>query len=912
MGSLNENARLGRIARGIVYPMVILLVMLFTFEIFTSFKKHASSALDLPRKRTQHEVAPKARVYATSERLRNEEAQELLLESLTLMRDLMVDIRSGNNPKISSRDLASAFSGIFSDIGDSLASGASGASMYLGVGIGNGTLTGLALPAKMMKENTAIAPATGINSIAEGLGMGLTSSIVGSINVSSLLGGATDPSTVNAAVLSLAQGLGGGAAQGLNLKSVGNGTFNTSGLNGIAGNLGQGLSTSFLGGVNLSKVVSMVGGNMTGAQTNDAVLALAQGLGSGAVSALQLSSKPADNSSFNTTGLNGIAGNFGQGLSTSALSNLSLTRLTAMMGNSSLTSTFSNINLTSAFSDTNLLAAANGLGTGLAEGAVVGLGFQQDSAVPDSANGTASIGPIVQTFAKGLSESFLANGTLSKAVSSLTSSTSRNSTSGGLGGLSLSSLPIGKVAEGFAIGLVDGAQSSIENAGGIGGVFNMSPSDTVGMMAMPTVSNFDDGVGGAATGFGTGLGSELTKGLLQAFGKPPLDGDSTTAASPETTSTEASNSTALAAERSISGPVIGKRSLTVAGVKRQSQTPMTTSKLDLMMLNTTLDPILQGGIDALGCQGVGGVVAIGLSLLQSGKISLGSFGNLTSSFSSLTNQTYTIKEGGNTYTANLANKDIIQGITLNGQPVVKAVVLIVLHVILAINTYIFALPAIILLNTARNFAVMSGRVQFLAKAPRWQFLIGMILIVPGSLLTLIFGVVGEGKRSHFVSAHGVMGLILVLLTLAAAGLAPIRYRTPAINLAHKLNLLLVMLLSVAVVITAFLDISSISICATQFLPQAIFVFIGFLLAIPYLTVLGAVAMEMGLKRWFVGREVAGARDGVGNEKGVGKEVEVEMGYKVGDVKVGQIEGVASIIGGTHNSISKPISGGRLS
>jgi hypothetical protein len=106
---------------------------------------------------------------------------------------------------------------------------------------------------------------------------------------------------------------------------------------------------------------------------------------------------------------------------------------------------------------------------------------------------------------------------------------------------------------------------------------------------------------------------------------------------------------------------------------------MTTSKLDLMMLNTTLDPILQDGIDALGCQGVGGVVAIGLSLLQSGKISLGSFGNLTSSFSSLTNQTYTIKEGGNTYTANLANKDIIQGITLNGQPVVKAVVLIVLH-----------------------------------------------------------------------------------------------------------------------------------------------------------------------------------------------------------------------------------------
>ena len=76
-------------------------------------------------------------------------------------------------------------------------------------------------------------------------------------------------------------------------------------------------------------------------------------------------------------------------------------------------------------------------------------------------------------------------------------------------------------------------------------------------------------------------------------------------------------------------------------------------------------------------------------------------------------------------------------------------------VILAINTYILALPAIILLNTARNFAIMSGRVQFLSKAPRWQLLIGVILIIPGSLLTLIFGVLGEGQRSHFVSAHGV-------------------------------------------------------------------------------------------------------------------------------------------------------------
>jgi hypothetical protein len=154
-----------------------------------------------------------------------------------------------------------------------------------------------------------------------------------------------------------------------------------------------------------------------------------------------------------------------------------------------------------------------------------------------------------------------------------------------------------------------------------------------------------------------------------------------------------------------------------------------------------------------------------------------------------------------------------------------------------------------------------------------------------------------------------MGLILVLLTLASAGLALVRYRAPAINLAHKLNLLLVMILSVAVVITAFLDISSISICATQFLPQAIFVFIGFLLAIPYLTVLGAVATEMGLKRWFVGREVGDVYSGFGGERG--KVEAEESGFQVGDLREKQIRGMAGMTGGPHNSISKPVAGGRL-
>jgi hypothetical protein len=135
-----------------------------------------------------------------------------------------------------------------------------------------------------------------------------------------------------------------------------------------------------------------------------------------------------------------------------------------------------------------------------------------------------------------------------------------------------------------------------------------------------------------------------------------------------------------------------------------------------------------------------------------------------------------------------------------------------------------------------------------------------------------------------------MGLILTILTFIAAALVQIPSKIPTLNLAHKLNLALLMLLSAAVVITAFIDISSISICATQFLPQAIFVVLGFLFAIPYLTVLNAVLAEMGLRKWFLGRMV---EYGIEKEKGLGVD-EFRDGME-----------------GGHRSISKPFDGGRV-
>lgn len=75
--------------------MVILLIFLFALEIFSPLKTLPSNSLDVSQVTRANDVASKARVYTSSEPSSNAEAQELLLESLTLLRDVMVDIKSG-------------------------------------------------------------------------------------------------------------------------------------------------------------------------------------------------------------------------------------------------------------------------------------------------------------------------------------------------------------------------------------------------------------------------------------------------------------------------------------------------------------------------------------------------------------------------------------------------------------------------------------------------------------------------------------------------------------------------------------------------------------------------------------------------------------------------------------------------
>lgn len=125
--------------------------------------------------------------------------------------------------------------GIFSGIGDAIKNGLSGvgagllgdvagAGMFLGIGIGQGAASGLNLTTADMAKKVAAKVAlssgmnsTGLNPAIQNLGSGLTSTLVGSIDIKSLGGGA---SNIGPAVVGLATGIGNGAVTGLKIKNI--------------------------------------------------------------------------------------------------------------------------------------------------------------------------------------------------------------------------------------------------------------------------------------------------------------------------------------------------------------------------------------------------------------------------------------------------------------------------------------------------------------------------------------------------------------------------------------------------------------------------------------------------------------------------------------------------------------------
>lgn len=584
--------------------------------------------------------------------------------------------------------LTNSVKAALSNAGNSLLQDVDGAAMFLGTGLGAGTAQGLNLASAQMTTQVAAKvaadnnmKATGINPAIQNAALGATASLLGAVNVSSLTStasGAFGNIDIKGAVVSLATGLGNGTSAGLQLSPqamtlqapVGNSTGD------IVGAFAFGLTKTVTSNIDVSRLVNMTGGSfdvqkLTGQPTSQIALSLAQGIGNGTASGLKLTqaniAPPTGTSAADTLGA------FGFGLVDSIARNINT---------SSLTSGFSSMNLSQSLDKINLAKTASSFGTGLGSGAASGLGLSSAIVGAPDPNGN-DIPNIAGNFAFGLTKSVTQNFN----ISSIQSGNSQ------LSGLS-TNLDVGRVAQGAAMGFIQGADDAVTSMGGLQALIN----GTAKMSTTPlpaTSSTFNDSVGGAATGFGQGLGGQGTLAAVQLLSQINItsmldgfvNGNNGNSGSDSAAAAPASQSNATAA---------AKRTLFLPRdvVRRQTEVGAISTdnsfNLSVVINADSISSVSQRVIDALTCEGIGGFILMGLGLVQSGTISLNgaSTTNTTLIKQVLPRGVMHFTSDGNIYQldgtiiADNIDNDMLaaaSGIIINGNPVITFTAFLIIH-----------------------------------------------------------------------------------------------------------------------------------------------------------------------------------------------------------------------------------------
>ncbi|OLN89059.1 hypothetical protein CCHL11_06045 [Colletotrichum chlorophyti] len=645
-------------------------------------------------------------------------------------------------------------------------------------------------------------------------------------------------------------GVGAGAAQGLNLstqekvmqvasKVAADNNMQATGLNPAIQNVGIGLTSTLLSSVNFSDV----GGNSISGQLQPIAMSLATGLGNGTVSGLKLKTT-ANLEPVNDSSIPNVVGTFGFGLTKTIVSNVDFNALLKDQ-NSNGNTNFSQMIMKI------LPAAASGFGKGLGQGATVGLGLQPDSDVPmqQMPDGQIDFGGISQTFAKGLTSSFLQNGTANELINKVGGSMKTQSDGGVIPStikFNGQSIEVARVAQGFARGLLQGAGDAIQGMGGVESLFNGNATMPGGALPDSRVQ-FDDSLGGAASGFGSGIGGQ---GVLVIYGlaKNPRG-------NPE--------AAGAAAPAAVAGaPKTSRRELGL--VPRQDPPPIvsvnTTDGFNLsVVINAqTVSMAAQAGLNALTCQGVGGLGLIGLGLIRSKTIAL-DFNSKNDNVTRIIKQVIPTGEiklanEGNTYALDgQVIRDSLSGsilgatngIEVNGMKLPAFIAFLVIHILFGIVAFINVLPFAIGLEHLRNIMIRINAPQVLPNAHKWNNIMWLFVVAPSVVVVFVFGVAAVGKSSHFRTAHGIVSLFTTLVGLAAVLMhLAIKARAPPqlpnsrsspappapllglSNIRVLLNQLFLILAFVSVV-TGFADLSAVALCFTQIIPFDIALVIGF-------------------------------------------------------------------------------------
>ncbi|KAM3086494.1 hypothetical protein ACMFMF_000443 [Clarireedia jacksonii] len=799
-----------------------------------------------------------------------------------------------------------------------ITAGAGSAASALGAGLGSGTTTGLGIN----KSAIAAPSGTGIPLIAGNLGSGLTQALFSNVDMSKIMRGVS-AGQLSSAVVNAGKGLGEGAAQGLalpmnpvvarklNLRATTNTTGSSLSVDAISFSFTKALSSSFLGSVDVqalankamsssSNLTDMVGPSLVGA---------AAGFGSGTAQSLGLQKAIADPVTDPNAPAPEIAKNFAYQLTTSFLANGTLPELQKKLMSSTMMMNISAM----------LGPAAQGAGSGIGQGAAVGLGLQDPSSAQTPMGG--SVAMVARDFSFGLTSSFLANGTVASLQSKASALLGSSSSMGQM--LDLKSISVSKAAEGLARGLVDGAGQSIQNMGGFQRILNGEDKSAVMADAATPIFNsneFNDTTGGVATSFGQGLGGEGVNLVLQMLGKGASSvSDTSTSSGSSTMPMPLASSAQPSPSNNLSTSAIRARSHHPLPVIRRSSSALNTTSAGLdTTINltgiltgvnvTSVDVILQKGVDALTCKGVGGFSQIFAGLKDSGSLNPSSSSSSSSSPIQLPNATFTVKSQGNTFEINPAKGSII----VNGFPQARLTILIVAHgmfifvlhqpfhyiafqsvsypalnrklqktnisatAFLVIVAFLIAIPIALLLTSGHEIAVMLGRPDIWAKADKYRLYIWCFVVIPFGLAGIGLGIFLLGTSKHLSSPHSILGIsslvfLLVAFLLEMQFLPSIRRLT----LPRAANLAILLVLANVLFVTGLADIQRVSLCTVQ-LPDVVLVGAGMNIASVFATGVTVVQGKWVIRRWVQGEGGRAVEwSGKGGEGGEGGSEEVE-------------------------------------
>ncbi|CAD6445411.1 8cb9c813-8ab3-4973-a628-aae03289f549 [Sclerotinia trifoliorum] len=758
----------------------------------------------------------------------------------------------------------------------SFTQGAGAASAALGTGLGGGTASGLGLN----KSAVAAPNGTGIPLIIGNLGSGLTQSLFSNIDMSKIMGN-LPTGMLQSAVINAGKGLGEGAAQGLNLPMNAATTMkmemkraaeaaaaktNTTGsglnIDMVAYGFTKSLSSSFLGAVDVQKLASqaMSGSNLT-SMVGPVLVGAGSGLGAGAAQGLGLSNAAVAPTTGADTAGPEVAHNFAYTLTTTFLANGTLQSLqTKLMSIMSMTNISGMLG-----------PAALGAGSGIGQGAAVGLGLQDPPTAQSSMDG--GIAMTARDFSYGLTSNFLANGTVARLQAKATSllGGGLNSSAGGLMS-TLQGVSVSKAAEGLARGLVDGAGQSISTMGGFQAILNGANSTQAMMQAATPIfktNDFNDTTGGVATSFGQGLGGQGVALIAQMLGMSmSMPGKVSEAPAPiSSPDAPAGNFSSPAMRaRSYRPSSIIRRTVPVAPTlpklkldKRvDANTNLNISDITSGLISgvntTSLNTVLQKGVDTLTCQGVGGLVQIFSGLVAGGTIPSTFASGGTSIM--LPNTVFTITNEGNEFKVNPATKDI----EVNGVPLTKLVILIVAHALLLVLVYFIAIPFALLLSSGNEIATMLGRPHIWASAPKTRFYIWVFAVLPLSLGGLIFGILLLGSAPHGNTFHGIIGFITIALTFVAF-ILEMKFNESIKALQLMRGIVLTALLGGANVafVTGLVDIQRISLCTVE-LPDMVLIGAAMNVTSSFTTGTTVVTVKMFIQKWMK-REMMGVPSG---------------------------------------------------